>query len=251
MRTRICKNCGKAFDVPTGKESYLCEECSRKSKINSVLRERTCKICGASFMGYPRSFFCPACSAERKRRQKKKYNRRNPARPIGSVDICEACGNPYIVNSGRQRYCPECAEKRVRENIREHKREYMAKYADKSRELKLDTRGKRYICPICGKEYEKHTSASTCSPECEKELRRRRQNRADIKRGKRKIPADQRYNSGLPKSGVIGVTYHRQSGKWQATYRGKYIGLYDNVDQAAKAIEKYKMLDKIKNNPGE
>lgn len=71
MRTRICKKCGKAFDVPTGKESYLCEECARNSKINSVLRERTCKICGASFMGYPRSFFCPACSAERKRQQKK------------------------------------------------------------------------------------------------------------------------------------------------------------------------------------
>lgn len=245
MRTRICKNCGKAFDVPTGKESYLCEECSRKSKINSVLRERTCKICGASFMGYPRSFFCPECSAERKKQQKKIYNRRQPARPLGSTDICEACGKPYIVNSGRQRYCPECAEDQVNKNVREHKREYMAKNADKSSKLKLDTRGKRYICPICGKEFEKHTSAAACSLNCEKELRRRRQNRADIKRGKRKLPADQRYISGLPKSGVVGVTYHRQSGKWQAKYNRKYIGLYDTAEQAAKAIEEYK------NNPGE
>lgn len=251
MCQRICKNCGKAFEVPTRKESYLCEECAKKSKSNSVIRERTCKICGASFMGYPRSFFCLECSAERKKQQKKIYNRRQPARPLGSTDICESCGKQYIVNSGRQKYCPECAKEQVEKNIRAHKREYMADNSEKSRELKKDTRGKRYICQICGKEYEKHTSASTCSPECEKELRRRRQNRADIKRGKRKIPADQRYNSGLPKSGVIGVTYHRQSGKWQATYRGKYIGLYDNVDQAAKAIEKYKMLDEIKNNPGE
>ena len=239
MRTRICKNCGKVFDVPTGKKAYLCKECAIKSKSNSVLRERTCKICGASFMGYPRSFFCSSCSAERKKKQKKIYNQRKPSRPLGSTDICEACGKPYIVNSGRQRYCPECAKEQVNKNIREHKREYMAENADKSRELKADTRGKRYICPICGKEFEKHTSAATCSMECEKELKRRRQNRADIKRGKRKLPADQRYNSGLPKSGVVGVTYHRQSGKWQAKYKQKYIGLYDTIEQALKAIKEY------------
>lgn len=129
---------------------------------------------------------------------------------------------------------------KVKENIRAHKREYMAENSEKSKKLKAETRGKRYICPICGKEFEKHTSAATCSPECEKELKRRRQNRADIKRGKRKIPEDQRYNSGLPKSGVVGVTYHRQSGKWQAQHRGKYLGLYDAIDQAAEAVENYK-----------
>ena len=121
----------------------------------------------------------------------------------------------------------------------------MAENSEKSKELKAETRGKRYICPICGKEFEKHTSAAACSLNCEKELRRRRQNRADIKRGKRKLPADQRYISGLPKSGVVGVTYHRQSGKWQSKYKGKYIGLYDTIEQAAKVIEEYK------NNPGE
>lgn len=245
MRMRKCKTCGKIFEVPAGKEMYLCPDCAAESKRKSVIRERTCKICGASFTGYPRSFFCPSCSAERKKQQKKIYNRRQPARPLGSVDTCESCGKQYIVNSGRQRYCPECAEMKVEENIRAHKREYMAENSEKSKELKAETRGKRYICPICGKEFEKHTSAAACSLNCEKELRRRRQNRADIKRGKRKIPADQRYNSGLPKSGVVGVTYHRQSGKWQAKYKRKYIGLYDTAEQAAKAIEEYK------NNPGE
>lgn len=240
MRQRICKKCGQIFDVPTGKESYLCEECARKSKSNSVLRERTCKICGASFMGYPRSFFCPECSAERKRQQKKIYNQRKPSRPLGSTDICEACGKSYTVRSGRQRYCPECAKEQVSKNIRAHKREYMAENKEKINSLKADTRGKRYICAICGREYEKQTNQVTCSPECERELRRRRQNRADIKRGKRKIPEDQRYNSGLPKSGIAGVTYHKQSGKWQAQYKGKYIGLYDDVGQASEAIEIHK-----------
>lgn len=246
MRKRICKNCGEIFDVPTGKESYLCEKCARNSKISSVLRERKCKICGASFMGYPRSFFCPECSAERKRQQKKTYNRRNPARPLGSIDICEACGKEYIVKSGLQKYCPDCAKEQVDKKIRQHKREYMAENKEKVQALKNETRGKRYICPICGKEFEKHTSAAACSDECEKELRRRRQNRVEIKHGKRKLPAAQRYDSGLPKSGVVGVAFHEKSGKWQATYRRKYIGLYDNVEQAAEAIEKYKMSDKTK-----
>ena len=51
------------------------------------------------------------------------------------------------------------------------------------------------------------------------------------------IPADQRYNSGLPKSGVVGVTWKKDNKKWQATYKKKYIGLYDTVEQAAKAIQ--------------
>ena len=240
MRTRICKNCRKVFDVPTGKEAYLCEECAGKSKSNSVLRERTCKICGATFLGYPRSFFCSECSVGRKKQQKKIYKQRKASRPLGSVDICENCGKEYIVNSGLQKYCTECAENRVKENIKAHKREYMAENSEKSEKLKDETRGKRYICPICGKEFEKHTSAATCSPECERELRRRRQNRADIKRGKRKIPEDQHYDSGLPKSGIVGVTWKQKNQKWQATYRRKYIGLYDTVDQAAEAIENYK-----------
>lgn len=240
MRTRICKNCGKVFDVPTRKESYLCEECARKSKSDSVLRERTCKICGASFMGYPRSFFCPKCSADRKKQQKKIYNQRKPSRPLGSMDTCESCGKQYIVNSGRQRYCPECAKEQVNKNIRAHKREYMSKNKEKSQNLKNETRGKRYICVICGKEYEKHTSEITCSPECHKEYMRIKQNKADIRRGKRKLPADQRYNSRLPKSGVTGITWHRKCKKWQATYRRKYIGLYDTVDKASEAIAKYK-----------
>lgn len=240
MRKRICKNCGKTFEVPTGKEAYLCEECARKSRSNSVLRERTCKMCGTLFMGYPRSFFCPKCSAERKKQQKKRHNRRNPARPIGSMDICEACGNQYIVNSARQRYCPECSKEQVSKNIRTHKREYMAENKEKTQALINETRGKRYVCVICGKEYEKHTNEVTCSPECQKEYMRRKQNKADIRRGKRKLPADQHYNSGLPKSGIVGVTWKQKNQKWQATYRRKYLGLYDTVDQAAEAIEKYK-----------
>ena len=236
-----CKNCGKIF-FPNGREKYLCDDCAAESKRKSVVRERICKICGTSFMGYPRSFFCPECSKKRKKQQKKIYNQRNPERPLGSVDTCKLCGKQYIANSGMQKYCPECSKEQVQNNIRDHKRKYMAipKNKEKNNTLKSETRGKRYICAVCGNEFEKHTTEVTCSPECRKEYMRIKQNIADIKRGKRLIPANERYDSGLPKSGVVGVTYHRITGKWQATYKGKYVGLYNTVDQAAKALEEYK-----------
>lgn len=191
MRTRICKNCEKIFTVQTGKTSYLCEECAQKSKSNSVLRERTCKICGVSFMGYPRSFFCPDCRLERKKQQKKIYNQRKPTRPLGSTDICDVCGKMYIVKSGRQKYCLECATEQVNKNVRAHKREYMAENKGKNRMLKKETRGKRYICVVCGKEYEKHTTGVTCSPECHNEYIRQKRKESDIKRGRYKAQNSQ------------------------------------------------------------
>lgn len=112
--------------------------------------------------------------------------------------------------------------------------------ADRNNDLKKSVRGKRYVCPICKKEFEKHSAEITCSPECRKEYRRIKQNEVDIRRGKRKTPAGQRYDSGLPKSGVVGVTWHRQSGKWQASYNRKYVGLYRTVEDAKNAIEKIK-----------
>ena len=144
MATRKCKNCGKIFKVPTGSAAYLCPDCAAESREKGVIRERICKMCGATFLGYPRSFFCPACSAERKRQRQKAYNRR-PSRPLGSVDICQNCGKEYIVNSGRQKYCPECAKTKVKDNIRAQKRQYRAENLEKYEKLSLETRGKRYI----------------------------------------------------------------------------------------------------------
>lgn len=240
MRLKLCKKCGKTFETETGRsDRYLCDDCYIQAKKDSVYRERVCQICGSHFMGYPRSMFCPDCSRERKRVQKKRYNNQKSARPLGSKDCCEICGKEYVVKSGLQKYCPDCAETRVKENIRAHKRVYMAENSEKSKKIKAETRGKRYICPICGKEFEKHTSTATCSIECEKELRRIKQNESDIRRGKRKIPAEERYISGKPQSGVAGVTY-RQNGKWQATYKGHYLGVFETVEEAAEAIAKEK-----------
>lgn len=244
MRIRICKNCGNVFEKPSGSSAYLCAECSQKSKDNNLIRECTCKMCGITFIGHPSSRYCPECSEERKKQLRKIRNQKKPDRPLGSMDICQACGKEYIVKSGRQKYCPECAEEQIAKNIKAHKKEYRIKNQDKIREQKKNHLGQRYVCVICGKEFEKHNTTVTCSSACFKEYKRIKQNEADIRRGKRNIPADQRYDSGLPKSGVVGVTWHRNCKKWQATYKTKYLGLYESIDQAAEAIEEFKKSNK-------
>ena len=144
---------------------------------------------------------------------------------------CRDCGKVFEVEPGKTQYlCRDC-----------YKRAYMAEHKEESQALKADTRGKRYICPICGKEFERHTQQATCSPECERELKRIRQNEADIRRGKRKLPAADRRKTDLPQSGVPGVNYNRRCGKWQVSYKGKYIGLYESLDQAIQALDAEKV----------
>ena len=76
----------------------------------------------------------------------------------------------------------------------------------------------------------------TCSDECAKEQKRRLQNRAEIKRGRRKIPANEHCIHAHP-SGVVGVTWCR--GKWQAVWKKHYIGIYSTINEAASAIKNY------------
>ena len=243
-RLKICQKCGKTFRTSTGNSSaYLCPDCALQSKRDSVYRERICKTCGTSFMGYPHSFYCPICKAERKKQQKRQYNTQPSARPLGSTDICELCGKEYTVKSGLQKYCPDCAESAINNKIRARKRKYAADNKELFDARKEKTRGKGYVCVICGKVFEKESNTVTCSPECEAELRRITQNKVLIKKGKRHLPAESRYESGLPKSGVPGVTW-RKNGKWQAMHKGRYIGVYDTIEAASEAIEQYKIKNK-------
>lgn len=189
MRTRVCKKCGKIFNTETGHaEVYLCPECSLQAKRSSIYRERICKSCGTAFMGYPRSMFCPSCSEERKRAYKKNYDRKHPARPLGSIDHCEICGKEYIVNGGRQRFCPDCAENAVKEKTRAHKREYNRQNKEKISAHKKEVYSSRKVCVICGKVFDSPDNSVTCSPKCAKEQKSIIQSRADMKRRKRITP---------------------------------------------------------------
>ena len=86
----------------------------------------------------------------------------------------------------------------------------------------------------------------TCSDECAKEQKRRLQNRAEIKRGRRKIPANEHCIHAHP-SGVVGVTWCR--GKWQAVWKKHYIGIYSTINEAASAIKNYREANKADKPP--
>ena len=79
-----------------------------------VVKDRTCRQCGAVFQGGPRAWYCPSCREERQRESSRRHKANGTARPLGSTDYCAVCGKPYIVNSARQRYCADCAYDAVR-----------------------------------------------------------------------------------------------------------------------------------------
>ena len=235
MRLKKCKRCGVTFESPSY-DVYMCPSCAAEIRRESVVRTRICRECGSSFPGGPRAWYCPGCRAERKKAQKKAYNNR-PARPLGSVDICQNCGQEYIVRSGRQIYCPNCADSAVKEKVNAHKRQYMQSNKEKFAPHKAEMRSNGWVCVVCGKVFDKDTPTVTCSEECAKKLKKINQDNADIKRGKRNMPAGVSYESDLPKSGVVGITYNRERRKWQVTHNRKYIGLFADLDKAKEALD--------------
>lgn len=184
---RKCKRCGVIFLVNPGSDRSYCSECFKDIKRESVLRERICATCGTTFLGYPRSKYCPTCKKEAMLQDHRRSNERQKngtARKIGSTDICQNCGSAYTVVSGLQRYCPECARTVVNKNIQNHKRKYMLENRVEKGEQKKERRRNRRICVICGKVFDPKTCTNVCSPKCKKIRNSEFQKRADIKRGK-------------------------------------------------------------------
>lgn len=234
MKQCICKMCGKVF--LSGKaETYYCPECMTKAIKSNVLRDRVCTVCGAHYMGYPRSKYCPDCRIKIKREREKKYKKAGAKRPLGSIDICQKCGKEYVVTSGLQKYCADCAPEAVRETIRAHKRDMAKVYNREVRpKRRKSMREGLTVCAVCGKAFTAKTSTVTCSPECTREYKRQKQAISDYKRGRSKpdrILAPK--SSTIPQSGIKGITWHRKSQKWQLKIDGKYIGLFPTIEEAA------------------
>lgn len=237
MKQCICKICGNVFlsDKP---ETYYCPECMDKVKSN-VIRERVCTVCGARYMGYPRSKYCPECQLKAKRERERKYKKDGAKRPLGSIDICNKCGKEYVVTSGLQKYCPDCAPEAVRATIREHKRKMVKVY---NREVRPERRKAMKegltVCAVCGKTFTAKSATVTCSPECAREYKRQQQAISDYKRGQRSLERVMIPKADtVPQSGIKGITWHRKSGKWQLKINGKYIGLFSSVEEAAARME--------------
>ena len=140
-----------------------------------VVKDRACRQCGATFLGGPRAWYCPSCRLERRREADRKYKAHGTSRPLGSIDLCEVCGEPYTVNSSRQKYCPVCAPDAVRAVDQAQSRAWNEQNA--TPEYRRALRDKAAIsrkCVICGAEFRPKTPSITCSPECSQELKKRR-----------------------------------------------------------------------------
>lgn len=237
---RKCKKCGEVYWTRSN-DSYLCPKCADESRKTGVYQNRICATCGVTFLGYPRSKYCPECQKAAKAEAAKRCNERKKAgkvREIGSTDICQNCGKPYIVTSGLQRYCPDCSKYVVADNIREHKREYMEQNRERFNEHHREMRKERRVCVICGKTFDSPTCTSVCSADCAAEQLRRNNVRGQVNAGRAKpIRLLGPRGPVNPQSGIPGIHLHPKTGKWELVLDGKYCGLYDTVAEASAARE--------------
>ena len=181
MRLRQCRICGETFETDKT-DSTLCPACLAKEK-KSTIRDRVCRQCGVTFPGGPRAWYCPNCRQQRYRESKAKYQKRGPERPIGSTDKCSIFGKEYIVNAGRQRYCPDCAPAAIRENDRAASRQYALENNGRKQELRA---ANLKICVVCGEPFASSTPTVTCSQKCAAIHKKEIQKKHDAKRSPRK-----------------------------------------------------------------
>ena len=185
MRLKKCSKCGKLFN--TGKnEQTLCDDCVAAGRATTI-RPRTCRECGATFDGGPRAWYCPSCRAVRKKEAAARYRENGVDRPLGSIDHCTVCGKEYVVKSGRQRYCPECADDAVRQQDRMASRRWNVEnnfYEERAQH----SRSGQKVCVICGKPISPGTPRITCSDECDRLRLKWNRGNTDLKRGKQASP---------------------------------------------------------------
>ena len=179
---RACAVCGKPFN--NSGDNHYCPECAKKKKVESVLKTRTCIDCGVEFLGGPRAKRCHECARIARAERNREYRQKGGAsRPIGSIDKCTICGEEYIVNSGRQKYCSEkCKEIGVKEWQKEHKKGYNKASGQDQKKIER-RRNVVKICKYCGKYFSSSSSTNMCSDYCRKKQLQISYCNADIKRG--------------------------------------------------------------------
>ena len=91
------------------------------------------------------------------------------------------CGGEYVIQSGRQKYCPRCAPDAVREIDRAQAIRWSAEHDYYAKRRETPRRGVK-VCVVCGREIVPGTPTVTCSPDCAATHRKEVQRRADAKR---------------------------------------------------------------------
>lgn len=162
---RICKYCGVGYDGDPG--STACPACVAKLR-STTIRDRICRTCGVTFPGGPRAWYCPSCRADRRREADRRYKRAGASRKIGSTDICQVCGKPYVVVSGLQKYCSGCAPEAVRSIDREQSKAWAVEHSDpQQRRNERQSCTAPILCVVCGKPFLPDDASHTCSKSCQ------------------------------------------------------------------------------------
>lgn len=157
------------------------------------MHEKICKNCRTAFMGGPRAWYCPSCRADRQKiykRQTQERERTGTIRRIGSTDICVVCREQYIVASGTQKYCRQCAPDEVKKIDRIQGLEYYKANKDDINPARYERRRVDHkICSVCGMSFDPQGRPRTICPseECRKISKRQWQKKADEKRALKRI----------------------------------------------------------------
>ena len=184
---RGCVHCGKDFSAIGQHSGRYCsaackEETARvreelRQRHRHPVQEKSCTVCGSSFMGYKNSSLDCYCSSEctkkgRRARQNIEYHRRHPsARKQGQKTPCVVCGTEFILTNGKQNTCSAaCRKKR---NLATGKASYRLRHPAQER-----------TCVVCDTSFYSETGKGkgapsiTCSLACkvEQQLRYKRDN---------------------------------------------------------------------------
>ena len=194
----VCIICGKRLDKRRWK--YCSEACEQKAwqlrkkkhsgrpQGHPDVRWLThCSDCGKLIYRPIKCIRCEACQLAINQERHKEHQRTKPARPLGSTDICTVCGKPYIVESGLQKYCPDCREAATRASIARKKNAYMAEKrkdpeaAAQMREAKQAALSPS-LCATCGKPFISKFGAIYCCEACREVGKRKYYQTYDSKR---------------------------------------------------------------------
>ena len=131
----------------------------RIQQPGTTLMPQVCTICGAKYMGGPSALYCPSCREIKRReyeRESRARQRAGRAVVLGeTVGICEKCGEKFVYQGPRQKYCKKCADEAIRENDRIKGRGNLRRTIEKHGQRYADERNaaRRVLpkhCKICG-----------------------------------------------------------------------------------------------------
>ena len=138
----ICEYCGKSIEFPAAEQVFCCPACrsramlSAQRKARAQLRadapkshaprrtEKTCADCGVSFLGYPRSYRCPACQTEAQRASDRASKARAARAQTATIDrrVCPVCGKLFAPTTAHPRTCSDAC---ARIALSYHRRAYV------------------------------------------------------------------------------------------------------------------------------